>query len=58
MTGSSSKTTGGDPVSGVDPGGTRSTKPGQADKGAPASKTAAVDQKVVSADRNDRPPEP
>ncbi len=58
MTGSSSKTTGGDPVSGVDPGGTRSTKPGNPDKAAPASKEPTVEQDVVSGDRNTRPPEP
>ena len=58
MTESSSKTTGGDPVSGVDPGGTRSTKPGNLDKGAPTSESTKVEQTVVSGDRNDRPPEP
>ena len=58
MTGSSSKTTGGDPVAAGPPGATRPPTPGPADTGAPAANTAAVDQKVVSGDRNDRPPEP
>ncbi len=58
MTGSSSKTTGGDPAAGADPGGTRSTKPGNPDKGASASEPAKVEQTVTSGDRNSRPPEP
>ncbi len=56
MTDSSSKTTGGDPVSGADPGGTRSTKPGNPDKHAPTT-PQKVGQTVASGDRNDRPPE-
>jgi hypothetical protein len=58
MADSSSKTTGGDPVSGVDPGGTHSTKPGNPDKTAPKADEATTPQTVVSGDRNDRPPEP
>lgn len=58
MTGSSSKTTGGDPVSGVDPGGTRPTKPGNPDKAAPVSPEPKTEQTVVSGDRNSRPSEP
>ena len=51
-------TTGNDPLDGVDPGGTRSTKPGNPDKGAPAAQPAKVEQTVVSGDRNTRPSEP
>lgn len=57
MADSSSKTTGGDPVSGVDPGGARSTKPGNPDKAAPQSKEPRLEQEVVSGDRNSRPAE-
>ncbi len=58
MADSSSKTTGGDPVSGVDPGGTRSTKPGNPDKTAAKPEGAKSEQAVVSGDRNTRPSEP
>ena len=58
MAGSSTKTTGGDPVSGVNPGGSRSTKPGNPDKTTPAAKAPTVEQDVVSGDRNSRPSEP
>ncbi|WP_428487458.1 hypothetical protein [Rhodopila sp.] len=50
----SSKTSGNDPVEGVDPGGTRSTHPGQRDKTAPKTGDAAVEQTVKSGDRNPR----
>ena len=46
------RTTGGDPIEGADPGGTRSTKPGNPDKSGPA-KPEKVQQTVVSGDRND-----
>jgi hypothetical protein len=52
FTQSSSRTTGGDPIEGVDPGGTRSTKPGQPDKSAPKKPDAKVEQSVESGDRN------
>ena len=44
-------TTGNDPLDGVDPGGTHSTKPGNPDKSGP-SKPQAVEQTVISGDRN------
>ena len=46
--------TGNDPIEGVDPGGTRPTKPGNPDKSGPA-KPAEVsrEQNVVSGDQND-----
>jgi hypothetical protein len=48
----STRTAGNDPVAGADPGGTRSTHPGQPDKrGAPAVESA-VTQHVSSGDRN------
>jgi hypothetical protein len=50
----STQTTGGDPIEGVDPGGTRSTHPGQRDKTAPKRAGAKVEQTVTSADRNTR----
>ena len=43
--------TGNDPLDGVDPGGTHSTKPGNPDKSGPA-KPARVEEPVVSGDRN------
>ncbi len=54
MAATSDHTTGNDPVEGMDPGGTHSTKPGNPDKTGPA-KPAAVrkDQDVVSGDQND-----
>jgi hypothetical protein len=48
---SSERTTGNDPVEGVDPGGTHSTKPGNPDKSGPA-KPGQVSQDVVSGDNN------
>ena len=52
FTQASSRTAGGDPVEGVDPGGTHSTKPGQADKTAPKEANKKVEQSVQSGDRN------
>ena len=51
MPDSSSRTTGNDPVEGLDPGGTRSTRPGKRKDGAPPT----VEQKVQSGDENDDP---
>ena len=50
MADQSTRTTGNDPVEGLDPGGTRSTRPGQRDGGKPAT-----EQKVQSGDENDDP---
>ena len=44
-------TTGNDPLDGVDPGGTHSTRPGNPDKSGP-SVPARVEQSAVSGDRN------
>ena len=49
---SSTHTTGGDPIEGVDPGGARSTKPGQPDKSAPKAENPDAKQSVQSGDRN------
>lgn len=49
----STRTTGNDPVSGVDPGGTHPTKPGQPDKSAPKKDNASVEQSVQTGDRNE-----
>jgi hypothetical protein len=49
---SSTRTTGNDPVEGADPGGTRSTKPGDPDKSRPRQKNPKATQSVVSGDRN------
>ena len=46
------RTTGGDPLAGADPGGTRSTKPGNPDKSGPA-KPEEVGENRVSGDRNE-----
>jgi hypothetical protein len=54
FTRSSTRTAGNDPVSGADPGGTRSTRPGQADKRAPKQANPKVEQHVTSGDRNTR----
>jgi len=58
----SNRTTGNDPVEGADPGGTRSTKPGNPDKSGPAKPEHVRDgQQVVSGDRNngrERPVDP
>ncbi|MBV9812572.1 MAG: hypothetical protein JO326_07465 [Acetobacteraceae bacterium] len=49
----STRTTGGDPVAGADPGGTRSTRPGR-----PAGKgEREAAQRTVSGDRNAGRPE-
>lgn len=48
----STHTTGNDPISGVDPGGTRSTRPGQRDKTAPPDPKPEADQHVSTGDRN------
>ncbi len=55
MSNPSTATTGNDPVEGLDPGGTHSTKPGNPDKSGP-SKPAEVrrEQSVVSGDQDDR----
>ena len=54
----SDHTTGNDPVEGLDPGGTHSTKPGNADKSGAANPAAVrEEQKVVSGDQNDPAPE-
>jgi hypothetical protein len=51
-----SRTTGNDEVSGVDPGGTRSTRPGQKDKTEPkATGGVKTPTTVVSGDRNTNP---
>jgi hypothetical protein len=50
---SSSRTAGGDPVEGADPGGTRSTKVGQPDKTAPKKPEPKVEQSVQTGDRNE-----
>jgi hypothetical protein len=54
FTRSSTRTAGNDPVSGADPGGTRSTRPGQADKREPKQARPKVEQHVTSGDRNPR----
>lgn len=48
----SSRTTGNEPIEGLDPGGSRSTKPGQPDKTKPNVKEAAVEHHVSTGDRN------
>ena len=54
MTTPSTRTTGNDPLDGVDPGGTRPTKPGNPNKGGPAKpKEVSREQTVVSGDQND-----
>ncbi len=46
-------TTGNDPLDGVDPGGTRPTKPGNPDKSGPANPdNVKKDQHIVSGDQN------
>jgi hypothetical protein len=49
------RTTGNDEVSGVDPGGTRATRPGQRDKAKPKAAGAETSATVVSGDRNTNP---
>jgi hypothetical protein len=46
------RTTGNDPIEGVDPGGSRSTKPGNPDKSG-ASAPENVGENRVSGDRNE-----
>jgi hypothetical protein len=50
----STRTAGNDPIEGVDPGGTRSTHPGHADKTAPKATEPRIEQTVKSGDRNPR----
>ena len=48
------RTTGNDPLDGVDPGGTRPTKPGNPDKTGPANpQQVRQNQTTVSGDQND-----
>ena len=55
MANSSTRSTGNEPVEGIDPGGTRPTKPGNPDKSGAKPKTEApkVEQNVQTGDRND-----
>ena len=57
MTDKSTRTTGDDAVEGVDPGGTRPTRPGNPDKSGATSekKDAKVEQTVRSVDGNVKP---
>ena len=48
----STRTAGNDPIEGADPGGSRSTKPGQPDKSKPKTQDPATEQHVSSGDRN------
>ena len=52
MTGTT-RTTGNDDITGADPGGTHSTKPGNPDKSGPA-KPEHVEQDARSGDRNEQ----
>ncbi len=55
MAGKSTRTTGNDPVEGLDPGGTRPTRPGNRDKtpdGKGGESDPVVTQNVRSGDRN------
>jgi hypothetical protein len=49
---SSTRITGNDPIEGADPGGTRSTRPGNPDKSRPKQTEPKTTQSVVSGDRN------
>ena len=50
----STRTTGNDPLAGVDPGGTRPTKPGNPDKSGPAKPMeVGKEQTIVSGDENE-----
>lgn len=50
----STRTTGNDPLEGVDPGGTHSTKPGNPDKSGPAKPMEVhKEQTIVSGDENE-----
>lgn len=54
MTTPSTRTTGNDPLEGVDPGGTHPTKPGNPDKGGPAKPMEVrKEQTIVSGDENE-----
>ncbi len=57
MPNESTRTTGGDAVEGVDPGGTRPTRPGNPDKSGtkPKPKDAKVEKTVRSVDGNVKP---
>ncbi len=49
----SERGTGNDPLEGIDPGGTRPTKPGNPDKGGPAKPIeVSKEQTIVSGDEN------
>ncbi|WP_158745662.1 hypothetical protein [Acidisphaera sp. L21] len=53
MVNPSTHTTGNDPIEGVDPGGTRPTKPGNPDKSGPAKpENVSKEQTVVSGNQN------
>jgi hypothetical protein len=53
MTDPSTRTTGNDPLEGIDPCGTRPTKPGNPDKSSPAHpEKVREEQTVVSGDQN------
>lgn len=54
---SSTRITGNEDAAGIDPGGTRSTRPGQADKSKPAAPPDSVTlpHHNESGDRNDHP---
>ena len=54
MADQSTRTTGNDPVEGLDPGGTRSTRPGKRKDGT----APKVEQAVRSGDENDDPAHP
>jgi hypothetical protein len=48
----SSRTTGNEPIEAIDPGGTRSTKPGKRNLDKPDNQEAKMRQRVTSGDRN------
>jgi hypothetical protein len=52
FTHTSTRTAGNDPIEGVDPGGTHSTKPGQPDKTQSKPAEPAAEQNVQRGDRN------
>ena len=53
MVNPSTHTTGNDPLEGVDPGGTRPTKPGNPDKSGPAKpEKVGPEQTIVSGNQN------
>lgn len=55
MSDRSSRTTGNDPVEGVDPGGTRSTRPGKRKGEADTEATRTTHQTVTTGDENEDP---